>query len=124
MGGGLAKLVSTTTGYQAISYSGPGIQSITAFVEWKHGNIPQSFINIVPNLDSIPSVDQTTGSSFIIPCNEGLFACHNMIRTMCMLSTLCTDNLTMPAYSFCLKNLGEKSMEEMKVIGKPYSYVS
>ncbi|KAK8891618.1 hypothetical protein M9Y10_028833 [Tritrichomonas musculus] len=124
LGGGLAKLVSTTTGYQAISYSVPGIQSITAFVEWKHGNIPQSFINIVPNLDPIPSVDQTTGSSFIIPCNEGLFACHNMIRTMCMLSTLCTDNLTMPAYSFCLKNLGEKSMEEMKVIGKPYSYVS
>lgn len=124
LGGGLAKLISTTTGYQEVSYSGPGIQSLTAFIEWKHENIHQSFINIVPNLDPVPSVDQTTGSNFLIPCNEGLFACHNMVRTMCMLSTLCTNNLTMSAYNFCLKNLGEKLMEEMDHIGKPYSYVS
>ena len=124
LGGGLAKLVSTMTGYRAISYSGPGIQAITAFYEWKDDTIAQSFINVVPNLDPVAGVDQSTGSSFLIPCNAGLIACHSIIRTMCMLSTLCMENLTIPAYSFCLKNLGAESMEEMRRIGKPYSYVS
>ncbi|KAK8875436.1 hypothetical protein M9Y10_005601 [Tritrichomonas musculus] len=124
LGGGLAKLVSVMTGYKAVSYSGPGIQAITAFYEWKDNNIGQSFINVVPNLDPVAGVDQSTGSSFLIPCNEGLIACHSIIRTMCMLATICTDSLNNQTYSFCLDNLGEKSMNEMTSIGRPYSYLS
>ncbi|OHT14585.1 hypothetical protein TRFO_14990 [Tritrichomonas foetus] len=123
LGGGLAKLISTMTGYRAISYSGPGIQALTAFYQWKDDHIAQSFTNIVPNLDPVSGVDTATGSSFLIPCDAGMIACHNIIRTMCMLSTLC-NNLTLNTYSFCIQNLGSDEMIAISNSGRPYSYIS
>lgn len=124
LGGGLSKLVSTMTGYRAISYSGPGIQALNSFYEWKDEHIIQSFINVVPNLDPVAGVDQATGSSFLIPCNAGMFACHDIIRTMCMLATLCMDRMTIQTYSFCLENLGNESMKSITKDGRPYHYNS
>ena len=121
LGGGLAKLVSAMLGYKAVSYSGPGIQALTAFYGWKNDNIAQSFTNIIPNLDPVAGVDQATGSSFYIPCQAGMIKCHDIIRTMCMLTTVC-NGLNNETWRFCVNNYGEREMNNMIMIGAPYYY--
>lgn len=123
LGGGLAKLVSTLTGYRAFSFSGPGIQALNAFYTWKNEHIAESFTNVMPLLDPVSSVDQATGSSFMIPCKAGMFSCHNIIRTMCMLATLCNE-INIEIFSFCVSNLDYESMKSIIEEGTPYSYVS
>ena len=124
LGGGLAKLISSMTGYQAISYSGPGITALTAFYEWKDSHIIDSFVNIVPQLDPVPMVDQSTGSDFLIPCQSGMIACHNILRTQCMLATLCGTYTQ--HYDWCLANLGNSTeeMEHLWELGHPFYYFS
>ena len=124
LGGGLAKLISSMTGYQAISYSGPGITALAAFYQWEDEHIIDSFVNIVPQLDPVPMVDQSTGSDFLIPCQSGMIACHNILRTMCMLATLCgtyTEH-----YDWCYANLGssEAEMQHLWDLGHPFYYFS
>lgn len=122
LGGGLAKVLSAITGYQAISFSGPGIQAISSFYKWKDNNIADSFINVVPQLDPVAGVDQSTGSDFNIPCDSGLLACHSIYRTMCMLGTLCNE---FPQhYEFCKSILSatDDEMKHMLEIGHPYGY--
>ena len=91
LGGGLAKLASAMTGYQAIAFSGPGIQALSAFYEFKDNNLVDTFVNIVPLLDPVAAVDHASGSDFLIPCEKGIISCHSIKRTLCMLGILCGE---------------------------------
>jgi lipase ATG15 len=122
LGGGLAKIVSAITGFQAVAISGPGITAVEALYAWKSQHIPNSFVNVVPNLDPVAGIDRPTGSAFMIPCEAGVLACHSSWRSQCMLATICGkyDEL----YKWCSESLGEGEMEKIWKLGAPYIYSS
>jgi len=121
LGGGLAKLIAAITGRQAISFSGPGVQALASFYIWKDTNIAHSYINVVPRLDPVASVDAATGSDFLIPCNEGIFQCHSITRTICMISTLCGNY--QKHKDFCMTNLetDDAGMKKIWDSGHPFT---
>jgi hypothetical protein len=108
------------SGHQAVSFSGPGITTLSAFYEFKDETIQHSFINVVPKLDPIPTIDKPSGSVFMIPCQAGVIACHSISRTQCMLAVQCGeyDNY----FDFCTKTAGytEAEMQDMLKLGRPY----
>jgi lipase ATG15 len=120
LGGGLAKILAAVNGYQAVAISGPGISAAEAIYGWKSPHVPNSFINVVPNLDPIAGVDRPAGSTFVIPCEAGVFACHDVWRSQCMLAAVCgqLDRLG----PWCTAVLGEDETQKIKDLGDPYSY--
>jgi lipase ATG15 len=122
LGGGLSKMVSLRTGYQAVAFSGPGITGIGGFYDWKDNHITESFINVVPNLDPAAAVDSLTGSSFMIPCESGLAECHNIYRTQCMLATLCGDIERPLLRQWCDWALTAEEVKKMIDLARPYTY--
>jgi lipase ATG15 len=120
LGGGLAKILSVMTGYKAVAISGPGITATQRLYKLKDAHIANSFVNIVPHLDPIAGVDRASGSSFLIPCEAGLFACHDVWRSQCMLATLCGKYDQM--YDWCSESIGSDEMKKTKDLGDPYTY--
>jgi hypothetical protein len=120
LGGGLAKILAAIRGYQAVAISGPGITAVEALYGWKSEHIPNSFVNVIPNLDPIAGVDRPAGSAFMIPCEAGVFACHDVWHSQCMLATLCGRyNQT---YRWCVESLGEDEVVKINELGDPYKY--
>jgi hypothetical protein len=120
LGGGLAKILSGITGYRAVAISGPGITATQSLYKWKDTHIADSFVNIVPHLDPIPGLYRASGSSFLIPCEAGLFLCHDLGRSQCMLATLCGKYDQM--YDWCSESIGPDEMKKTKELGDPYTY--
>jgi lipase ATG15 len=120
LGGGLSKIISARTGYQAVAFSGPGINSIGPFYAWKDIRIKNSFVNVVPNLDPVALVDVSSGSDFVIPCESGVWECHSMARTQCMLATLCGE--IQKHIEWCDSVMGTAEMDEIFDLGRPYQY--
>jgi lipase ATG15 len=89
LGGGLSKIIASIAGLQAFAVSGPGIAALQFFYPPVDPHIKNSFINIVPNLDPIAVIDRTYGTDLNIPCEEGLFACHDIWRSQCTMLALC-----------------------------------
>ena len=48
-----------------------------------------SIIDIVPELDIIPRVELSSGVQYKVLCEKGIFSCHSVIRTLCMMGTMC-----------------------------------
>ena len=99
LGGGLAKLFGYTKGKSSISVSGPGITLFQSFIK---GNISRinsvmSSLDIVPDGDIVPRVEQSAGSEFRTLCNQSVSLCHNAKHTVCMASLMCQT----PHEAFC-----------------------
>jgi lipase ATG15 len=120
LGGGLAKILAARNGFQAIAISGPGITAVESLYGWKSEHIPNSFVNVVPNLDPVAGVDRASGSSFMIPCEAGPIACHNIWRSQCMLATICGEYEHF--YEWCKTSLGAGEVEKLQKWGAPYNY--
>jgi lipase ATG15 len=120
LGGGLSKLVAVMTGHQAVSFSGPGITTLSAFYEFLNDRIPSSFVNVVPKLDPVPTIDKPSGTQFLIPCEAGLFSCHDIYRTQCMLAIQCGQFEHYEEFCRYIGNFADDDINTMLDIGKPY----
>jgi lipase ATG15 len=120
LGGGIAKLVSMITGIQAVAFSGPGISALRTFYEAKDEQIVHSFVDVTPRLEPFAPLDQKSGVNFMIPCEKGILTCHLLLRTLCMLGTMCGRYSTQ--YDFCYENLGssKEEMDDLWRIGQPF----
>ena len=119
LGGGLAKIVSLKTGYQAFSVSGPDVKTVEAFYSTdKTKNITRTFINVAPAQDYVSMVDTTYAQSkYHIPCQSGFRKCHSIVRTLCQTNVLCGNKELHD--DFCKKIFTEKEYNEMIELGSP-----
>ena len=117
LGGGLSKILSLTTGYQAVSVSGPGVRSVLGFYKTKYQSMEQTFVNINPDQDFVALVDSVTGSLFQVPCRAGFINCHSLTRTLCMISIMCGEYEIHKDY--CTGIFSADSITDMINLGKP-----
>ncbi|EAY13132.1 hypothetical protein TVAG_444150 [Trichomonas vaginalis G3] len=91
LGGGIAKILSMKTGYQAVSVSGPNVRSMQSFYELKKfKNIQYTWINVVPNQDIVAMVEANElTSNYKVPCRVGMMKCHAIARTLCQTAIIC-----------------------------------
>jgi lipase ATG15 len=92
LGGGIAKILSLMTGWQAVAVSGPGISSVESTYKSKFNNIGNTFVNINPAHDMVAMIDSISDSTeFKIPCRSGIMKCHSSVRTLCQTGIICGD---------------------------------
>lgn len=115
LGGALAKMMAKKFRKSSFSLSGPGI---TVF----HGlwvpddkkyneNFPISFIDAIPDMDLVPRVEVSGGTSYRIICELGSGICHTTSHSICMTSYMCGVN----AELFCMaSNLNREQLERMQ----------
>ena len=94
LGGGLAKFISYKKKKLAFSISGPGVSPWEFILNLDNStsynkNLRNSIIDIVPELDIIPRVELSSGVQYKVLCEKGIFSCHSVIRTLCMMGTMC-----------------------------------
>ena len=99
LGGGLAKLMGFKHNQESFSVSGPGLTPLEFYLGFgkdiykKYFN--STFIDIVPDLDIVPRVDLSGGAQYRVLCEKGIFKCHNVERTLCMIGVMCNmEHLT------------------------------
>eukprot|EP00415_Alexandrium_ostenfeldii_P000630 UN0630 len=80
LGGGLAKLVSSQTSVQAITFMAPGIAR-TRFTVFQKSEIEDRYVGslgltVQPQHDLISRVDSQTGTVVPTRCFKGPYSCH------------------------------------------------
>lgn len=91
LGGGLAKIFGKKIGKKAISLSGPGINAFNSLWNYK-GNISEfglTSIDIIPDLDPVPRVELSGGTSYRILCKKSPLECHNKELSLCESLIIC-----------------------------------
>lgn len=93
LGGGLAKLTAFKYELQSFSVSGPGFTPLEFYLAFGKNKTKKYFkttyIDIIPDLDIVPRVDLSGGAQYRILCEKGIFKCHTIKRTLCMLGVMC-----------------------------------
>ena len=99
LGGGLAKLIAFKYKIQSFSVSGPGLTPLEFYLGFGKNEskkyFKSTFIDVIPDLDIVPRVDLSGGSQYRVLCEKGIFKCHEIKRTLCMLGVMCNkEHLT------------------------------
>jgi len=94
LGGGLAAAVGTALDIPAITFSAPGLKSTSAILRPRgtNGDLIRRSVNVVPDRDIVPKVDEQTGTILTLKCslsNPGF--CHKLSVTWCELWISCGD---------------------------------
>ena len=112
LGGGLAKLLGRLLNKQAISLSGPGVNAFHSLwgYEGNSENFELSAIDLVPDMDLVPRVEVSGGTTYRIICKAGPFACHSKVLSLCEVLIMCRNP---NYYNYCSK-LGKLSDEKIK----------
>ena len=100
LGGGIAKILSFMTGWQAVAVSGPGVSCVESiYKSSKYKNIGNTFVNINPGQDFVAMIDSISDSTeFKVPCRSGIMKCHSSVRTLCQTGVICGDEKLHEAY--------------------------
>ena len=115
LGGGLSKILARIKKVQSISLSGPGINAFhTRWTEEGNSeNFDLSFIDLVPDMDLIPRVEESGGTIYRIICKKGPFSCHKKTLSLCEALAMCRN----PYYDFyCDKVAGLHHNEIEEII--------
>ena len=114
LGGGLAKLFGRIIGKQAISLSGPGINSFHSLWNYKgkSENFGISAIDLVPDKDLVPRVEVSGGTVYRIICKEGVLNCHSKDNSLCEVLIMCRN----PNYKSYCKNVAHFTDERIQEI--------
>ena len=116
LGGGLAKIISLSTGIQAVALSGPGVRFIGSFYKNKTvKNVRETIVDIIPGQDLVARVDMSLGTQIHIPCHRGL-SCHSTRRLMCQIAVMC--NTFKRHENWCTFYFDDKQIKEMFRIGE------
>ena len=92
LGGGLSKYIASHYQKQSISISGPGTSSLIYKNKWPDGYnnyFKTNFIDIIPDNDLVPRLEISGGTKYRILCDKGMFSCHSIERTICMMGIMC-----------------------------------
>jgi len=94
LGGGISKIASALTNITSVTFSSPGIHlSRLKFGISEEQNLSLGFVNIEPDHDIVPMVDDQTGISQKIKCESTPLQCHSLQRSTIVLSKSCGDPL-------------------------------
>ena len=93
LGGGLAKIMGKYKSKQALSLSGPGMNSFHSL--WKYEGISEYFdltsIDIIPDLDLVPRVDISGGTVYRLLCLNWAIKCHSKELSLCESMIMCRN---------------------------------
>ena len=105
LGGGLAKLLGRFIGKQAVSLSGPGVNAFHSLWEYEGSSddFEISAIDLIPDMDLIPRVEVSGGTSYRIICKEGPLKCHGAEKSLCEVLIMCRNP---NYYQYCTKMTG------------------
>mmetsp|Transcript_55908 Transcript_55908/g.141571 ORF Transcript_55908/g.141571 Transcript_55908/m.141571 type:complete len:543 (-) Transcript_55908:9-1637(-) len=94
LGGGIATAVGAIFDIPVVAFSAPGLKTTSAIMrpEPNGSRLVRKAINVVPDRDIVPKVDQQTGTilSTICPLKNPL-DCHSLATTKCELLASCGD---------------------------------
>lgn len=120
LGGGLAKLASLETGYQAVGVSGPGTHPIRYIFQNPDKTVrTNSFISINPEMDVVAKILGNEGTVFSIPCPRGSFQCHYIWWAVCQTSAMC--NGFSQHYGYCRTRFSDEELQEMLDAAAPHA---
>jgi len=116
LGGGLAAVVSGRLGLDSVVFSAPG-NEFTRKIFGLDSQKSQKYVNVIPDNDVVPRVDEHEGVVQRILCRdakgreESATVCHRLGKTVCELWRLCGD----PPYhrnftAACADYLGPKHL--------------
>ena len=93
LGGGLAKILGKYKSKQALSLSGPGMNTFHSL--WKYEGTSEYFdltsIDIVPDLDLVPRVDISGGTVYRLLCLNTTLNCHSKELSLCESMIMCRN---------------------------------
>ena len=109
LGGGLAKIFGKKVGKKAISLSGPGMKAFGSLWKYKE-NISEfslTTIDIIPDLDPIPRVELSGGTTYRILCKKSPIECHSKELSLCESLIICRNPY---AREYCI-NIAKEEKE-------------
>ena len=91
LGGGLAKILGKMKRKQALSLSGPGMNSFHSLFNYEANSeyFELTSIDIIPDLDLVPRVDISGGTIYRILCKKSTFECHSKELSLCESLIMC-----------------------------------
>lgn len=91
LGGGLAKIVASATGLQAITFMAPGLAHTNLVVLGHHfyHQLGEQTLTVVPQHDFVSRVDDHVGTVIPVRCDGNGFSCHALYPTLCAMLDLC-----------------------------------
>ena len=117
LGGGLSKFLGLKYHKESISFSGPGITpleyKLKDEIDYKYYKM--NLIDVIPDYDVIPRIENTAGIKYRVLCNKGFFGCHSIERTICQIGATCRrEDLT---GDLCMSIFGRDYYEIRKLAG-------
>ena len=115
LGGGLAKYLGLKYHKESVAVSGPGITPLEYKFK-KDKNYYKFFksnlIDIVPDNDLVPRVENSGGIRYRVLCEKSFFHCHLIERIVCQIGATCRrEDLS---GDLCMSIFGKKKYEEMR----------
>jgi len=116
LGGGLAKIMGKYKSKQALSLSGPGMNTFHSL--WKYEGISEYFdltsIDIIPDLDLVPRVDISGGTVHRLLCLNTTLNCHSKELSLCESMIMCRNP---NAKEYC-RNIARISDKDYEILFK------
>ena len=91
LGGGLSKFLGLKYHKESIAFSGPGITPLEFKLknEINYKYYKMDLIDVIPDYDVIPRIENTAGIKYRVLCDKGFFGCHSIERTICQIGATC-----------------------------------
>ena len=117
LGGGLSKFLGLKYHKENIAFSGPGITpleyKLKNEIDYKYYKM--NLIDVIPDYDVIPRIENTAGVKYRVLCDKGFFGCHSIERTICQIGATCRrEDLT---GDICMGIFGENYRNIRKLAG-------
>jgi hypothetical protein len=112
LGGGLSKFLGLKYHKESISFSGPGITpleyKLKNEIDYKYYKM--NLIDVIPDYDVVPRIENTAGIKYRVLCDKGFFGCHSIERTICQIGATCrredlTGDLCMSIFGEAYQNI-------------------
>jgi lipase ATG15 len=91
LGGALAAALGARLGLEAVVFSSPGLYYNQRRFGFTEESLMLHTLNVVPENDLVPAVDQQKGAVQHIRCHHSAPTCHALQVTLCTLHTVCGD---------------------------------
>ena len=117
LGGGLSKFLGLKYHKESISFSGPGITpleyKLKNEIDYKYYKM--NLIDVIPDYDVIPRIENTAGIKYRVLCDKGFFGCHSIERTICQIGATCRrEDLT---GDLCMSIFGKDYLNIRRLAG-------
>ena len=117
LGGGLSKFLGLKYHKESIAISGPGITpleyKLKSEIDYKYYKM--NLIDVIPDYDVIPRIENTAGIKYRVLCDKGFFGCHSIERTICQIGATCRrEDLT---GDLCMSIFGKYYFNIRKLAG-------